>query len=54
MKVSKSLRVIVAALGILSVISTIHATESGKMDATRDTVGDPCTCHRFEHQLTIY
>jgi hypothetical protein len=41
MKVSKSLRVIVAALGILSVISTIHATEAGEMDASKDAVAEP-------------
>lgn len=34
------LRVVLVALGILSVISTIRATEPGKMDATKDTVGD--------------
>lgn len=41
MKLSKSLQVIVAALGICSVVSTIHPTEAGEMDATRDAVGEP-------------
>jgi hypothetical protein len=35
------LRVVLVALGILSVISTIRATEPGKMDATKETVGEP-------------
>jgi hypothetical protein len=29
------------ALGILSVISTIHATEAGDVDASKDAVGEP-------------
>lgn len=41
MKVSKSLRVIGAALGIFSVVSTIHATEAREMDASKDAVAEP-------------
>ena len=43
MAVSKSLRIIVAALGICSVVSILHATEAGEMDASKDAIADSFT-----------